>query len=88
MRTTQITLFGKLKKWAPKGFVEVSIHPEMTPKTLREAVATELTKINSEFPGISDLGSSAVANESRILQEEEPIGDSKEFSLLPPVCGG
>lgn len=88
MITSQITLFGKLKKWAPKGFVQVSIHPEMNPQTLREAVATELMKINSEFPGISDLVSSAVANESRILHEEELIGDSKEFSLLPPVCGG
>ena len=88
MKMTQITLFGKLKKWAPKGSVEVMIHSEMNPQLLREAVAQELKKINSSFLGIAELCSSAVANESRILQENELLGDSKEFSLLPPVCGG
>lgn len=88
MKTTQITLFGKLKKWAPKGSIEVAIDPEMNPRLLREVVAAELKKMNSSFIGISELLSSAVANESRILQEDETLGDSNEFSLLPPVCGG
>lgn len=88
MKTTQITLFGKLKKWAPKGSIEVVIDPEMNPRLLREAVAAELKKMNSSFIGISELLSSAIANESRILQEDELLGNSNEFSLLPPVCGG
>ena len=88
MKTTQITLFGKLKKWAPKGSIEVAIHSEMNPRLLKEAVAAELKKMNSSFLGISELLSSAIANESRILQEDELLGNSNEFSLLPPVCGG
>ena len=88
MKTTQITLFGKLKKWAPEGSIEVAIYSEMNPRHLREAVAAELKKVNSSFLGISELLSSAVADESHILQEDENLGESNEFSLLPPVCGG
>ena len=88
MKKTQIRLFGKLKTWAPEGKVDVLIHSEMNPQLLRLAVADELKKMNSSFLGIAELCSSAVADESRILHENELLGDSKEFSLLPPVCGG
>lgn len=88
MKTTQITLFGKLRKWAPQGLIEVATQSEMNPQLLREVVARELSKRNPDFMGLSELLSSAVANESRVLREDELIGDSNEFFLLPPVCGG
>ncbi len=88
MNLNRVILFGKLKNLSPQGFIEVSISSEMTPQIFREEVAKVLSSINPKFKGISELNSSAVANDSRIIFENEPIGTSHEYFLLPPICGG
>ncbi len=88
MNQSRIFLYGKLKTLAPKGELFVATSKEMTPHNLREAVATLLKNSNPDFGGIGELNSSAIADETRILSEKEPIGEAKEFSFLPPVCGG
>lgn len=88
MNQSRILLYGKLKAFAPKGEIFVATSKEMTPDALREAVATRLKNSNPDFGGLLELKSSALADETRILSEKETIGEGKEFSLLPPVCGG
>ncbi len=88
MIQSRILLYGKLKAFAPKGEILVTTVETMTPDILREEVARTLKELSPNFGGISELKSSAIANDSRILSEKEPIGEGKEFSFLPPVCGG
>ena len=88
MNQSRILLYGKLKAFTPKGEILINTFKEMTPNILREEVAKKLKSFNPDFGGILELKSSAIANDLRILSEKEPIGDGKEFSFLPPVCGG
>lgn len=84
---SRVLLFGKLKQYSVGDELRVFTHPEMTAKEFREAVAEELHRRCPDFPGVSELMSSAVATD-RILSEREHLGNAPEYSLLPPVCGG
>ena len=88
MSDSKILFFGKLKGYAPKEGVTLVVNPQMTVKQLRSLVAQRLAEVSSIFPGESELVSSAIANEDRVLKENETVGESREFSFLPPVCGG
>lgn len=88
MRKGRILLFGQLKTFCPHEMLEVDFEPSMTPEELRKRVSEKIKEKNSFFLGLCELQSSAIANETRILLENEPIGESREFSFLPPVCGG
>ncbi len=88
MTKSRILFFGKLKTLSPKGEIEVETDSEMTPQALREAVAIVLKERDPLFAGVCELQSSAVADATKILNEKAPIGNGREFSLLPPVCGG
>ena len=88
MNKSRILFFGKLKTLCLSEPVEVEVHPDMTPQDLRLKVSEVLLQRTKHFSGVQDLQSSALANESRILREGEAIGESREFSFLPPVCGG
>lgn len=85
---SRVLLFGKLKAFAPTGEIQVSTSPAMTPRMFREAVAKALGRQCSDFRGISELLSSAVATSDRVLSEIDELGEGVEFALLPPVCGG
>ncbi|MFM8313458.1 MAG: MoaD/ThiS family protein [Deltaproteobacteria bacterium] len=85
---SRVRLFGKLKAYSTQGELFVSTLETMSTAEFRELVAQEIQKTHPEFPGAQELQSSAIANDSRILFEGEAIGDAREFSLLPPVCGG
>ncbi len=84
---SRVLLFGRLKQYAVGDELRVVTHPEMTPKEFREAVADELHRRCPDFPGVTELMSSAVATD-RVLSEREQLGTAPEYSLLPPVCGG
>lgn len=84
---TRVCLFGKLKQYAMNQELRVKTHPQMTLTEFRQSVAEELQRRCPQFPGVSELKSSAVATD-RILLEREALGEASEFSLLPPVCGG
>lgn len=83
----RVVLYGKLKPFSPTGPLQVLVSGDMTPRELRATVSVALS-VAPGFRGPDELVDCAVANEDRVLAEGERLGNGREFSLLPPVCGG
>ena len=87
----RVQLFGAFRKYAPDG----DVHLEVPPGTPLAAVRTRLGEALREiFPAFRDQGLldvSVFADDERILDDGQALGDDRaELSLavLPPVCGG
>lgn len=82
----EIKLFGQLKEYFETSGIEMEL-PE-APLRVRELKAELLRQ-----PGTSEMrralvADSALASETQVLRDEDLIGGTGVYLLLPPVCGG
>ncbi len=86
----RVRLFGAFRRWSPDGGIRLSAPPRTTAAELRALLLAALRRLDAGFDGQALLASSAMADESRLLDEgwSVPAGGPVELAILPPVCGG
>jgi len=81
----RIKLFGGFRQYTEDPELRIDIMHSATVSTLRSRVA-ELFGDDSAAREL--LKVSAFATDQRVLDEDDPVPNGSELSLLPPVCGG
>jgi molybdopterin converting factor small subunit len=88
-----VRLFGAFRNFIDRSEVECSLPSGATQAELK----MELAKILSFAAGTAGasgknpealLAESALADETKILANSDPLRDGMRLALLPPVCGG
>ena len=86
-----IRLFGALRDLHRDALLEIPLEEPCRAEVLRELVGFRLQELNPRVPAEDItrlLHSSAMATESRLLDEAASIEPGAKLALLPPVCGG
>jgi molybdopterin converting factor small subunit len=89
----RVKLFGALRDLAgrsnPMGDAELILENNV-PKTVKELKIrlAEILATTSDSDVARLLKVSAVASETRILDETETLPENEAVHILPPVCGG
>ena len=87
----RVQLFGGLRKYGNGSDVAFDVPRGTTVSTLRTYLIEALRRASPAFAGQDLVNASALADDSRILDESQQLGCGvAEVSLaaLPPVCGG
>lgn len=86
----RVRLFGAFRRWSPDGELRLSAPPGTGAAALRALLLSALERLDAGFDGRALLASSALADETRLLDEgwSVPVGGPVELAILPPVCGG
>lgn len=81
-----IKMFGAFRKYC-SGVLHIDIAEGATASDVKSTISRALVLNHPEFD--KDLiNKSALANNHRILKEDDRILDSCDLAILPPVCGG
>lgn len=84
----QIHLFGALRKFGSEGVLTLEFNEPCSVREIRELLKEKLAReFPLEFQGAL-IDRAALANDKRVLAEDEQIKETARLSLLPPVCGG
>jgi sulfur-carrier protein len=86
-----VRLFGAFRKYSTTALVSLDVPRGTRVAVLRELVGAALRRDCPAFHEQELLEASAVADDERILPDEQPIGvgvDRVSLAVLPPVCGG
>lgn len=86
----RVRLFGAFRRWSPDGELRLSAPPGTGAAALRALLLSALERLDAGFDARALVASSAMADESRLLDEgwSVPGGGPVELAILPPVCGG
>jgi molybdopterin converting factor small subunit len=84
----RLRLFGEFRNFTDSAEIEVPVNDGFTVEDLKSQAAVQLGKLRPGYDLERLLSRSAVADENRILDPKELIGDHRWFALLPPVSGG
>ncbi|MGB5404587.1 molybdopterin converting factor subunit 1 [Robiginitalea sp.] len=79
-----VLLFGVTRDIVGTGSLEIPANEAKGLKTV-EDLKTHLKK---GYPGLKDLSSLAIAVNQSYASEGDPIQDTDEIALIPPVSGG
>lgn len=88
MKDIEIKLFGAFRKYVPSGMISVSLVEPILVSSLKQHVVKALLEIDPKFQETTLIFESALATESRILNDGELTSGETSLALLPPVCGG
>ncbi|HTP29469.1 MAG TPA: hypothetical protein VMK12_27865 [Anaeromyxobacteraceae bacterium] len=86
----RVRLFGALRKYSSEPEIAFDVPRNTRVAALREHLTEILKRTHPAFDGAL-ITASVLADESRILREDEEVGtsaDEASLALLPPVCGG
>ncbi len=89
----KIRLFGAFRNFIDLSEIECSLSPGATQAELKAELAKTLSSA-ARTSGSSGknpealLAESALADETKILSNSDPLRDGMRLALLPPVCGG
>jgi molybdopterin converting factor small subunit len=87
----RVQLFGALRKYSNGSDVAFDVPRGTTVSALRRHLVEALRRGCAAFAGQDLVNASVLADESRILDESQPLGhgvDEVLIAALPPVCGG
>jgi molybdopterin converting factor small subunit len=86
----RVRLFGAFRRWSPDGELRLSAPPGTSAAALRALLLSALERQHTGFDGRALVSGSALADETRLLDEgwTVPVGGPVELAILPPVCGG
>jgi molybdopterin converting factor small subunit len=82
-----IRLFGAFRGIHPEP-VCLTMPAGVTVDTIKQALGTELTRLNPAFVDTSLLARSALATDRLVLPPEACLNEDAHLAILPPVCGG
>ena len=88
MLTLNIRLFGAFKQLLNANEFTVSVPAKITVAELRKALLIAMTPQTQYPEKLILIQHSAVANEERILADDECIVEASVLALLPPCSGG
>lgn len=90
----RIRLFGAFRDLGVEPEIRVRVAPRSTLAEVRGALGRQLAAAwrqgaNTDTRELETLiRQSALADESRVLQDSEPVSAGMRLAILPPVCGG
>lgn len=79
-----VLLFGVTRDIVGKG--NLSLPPSESVRL--NTVADLKGHLVGKYPGLRNLGSLAVAVNQMYAKDDDPIGETDEIALIPPVSGG
>ena len=79
-----VLLFGVTRDIVGSGSLKIPSNEADGLKTVEDLV----TYLKKGFPGLADLTSMAVAVNQSYAKHRDPIQDTDEIALIPPVSGG
>ena len=85
MTEIKIRLFGAFRDLSPSGTINLEIPSEIAMTGIKNLIGLKLD-LNQNTSAL--LGSSVLADDSKILRDHEHWNGQKQLALLPPVCGG
>lgn len=85
--TLTISLFGAFRA-SGADFVALNVQMGATVADIKSALAVQMALDFPHFDSASALQNAVLADEMRVLNNDEVISSSKNLAVLPPVCGG
>ena len=82
-----VRMFGAFKKYHPET-LSLNLPVGSTAAEVKAAIATALRQSNPAFGNDDLIDKSVLADNQRILGNDERILASASLAILPPVCGG
>lgn len=85
----EVQLFGVFKKGIPSGVLKIQTSETAEMRQVKRDIGNHLSTLwrnRSELTLL--LERSVLADESRILREQDLLENRSHLCLLPPVCGG
>ncbi|BDG05555.1 MoaD/ThiS family protein [Anaeromyxobacter oryzae] len=87
----RVRLFGAFRKYSSGAELRVDVPSGTTVSALRARVGEALRAACPTFGDQGLLDVSVLADDERILDEDQALGDGHDeitLAVLPPVCGG
>ena len=85
----QIRLFGAFRNLCKEPLITISLSGDRcSHNELKAALGDFLAPTSSSFDVKGLLAVTAIADENRIMNVDEPILDGMRLAVLPPVNGG
>jgi molybdopterin converting factor small subunit len=90
--SVEIRLFGAFRRYE-EGSPTLHLHvsPGATVRDVKSELARVLSERHPEFTqrdGAQLVSDSAIASETLILADSDPVLHHSKLAILPPVCGG
>ena len=85
--TLSIRMFGTFRKYH-NGNLLLNASPCVTASTVKELIAETFRQSIPTFIENDLIDKSVLADNTRILAQDECITESCTLAILPPVCGG
>jgi len=87
MRQIRVQLFGAFRDYQPEAEVRFELPDDARVADVRQALAEHA---EGHWPGFRAelLNYSALASESCVLRDSEPLPEDGRLAILPPVNGG
>jgi molybdopterin converting factor small subunit len=82
-----IRLFGAFRKFHAQP-ITLHVARGCTVAHVKAVLGAELQRLNSAFQDQELLAKSALASDSRVLDQQACLTESAHLAILPPVCGG
>ncbi|MGL4766767.1 MAG: MoaD/ThiS family protein [Formosimonas sp.] len=87
MLTFQIALYGVFRNC---GVSSVTLHLPAASRVaqIKSQLGEQLAHDYPNFDAAGWLAAAVLANETRVLRDDEVLAESMHLAILPPVCGG
>lgn len=80
-------MFGAFRKYYP-GTLEITVPFGSSAQCIKSAIGIAIHEANPTFCDDELISKSALANQQRVLNDDEQITEHSSLAILPPVCGG
>lgn len=85
----ELRLFGAFRKYEGTGPVlKLEVPVGASVATLKQILGQTLRQKFEDFDEDVLISESAIADEQRVLLNDEVLAPSSRLAILPPVCGG
>ncbi len=88
MKNIQLKVFGRFKKYIPKGEILIPVDNVETVGELKQQIHRYLIKNIPSYNEETLVFESALATEVDILNDDDQMISDNHYTILPPVCGG
>lgn len=85
--TLTISLFGAFRA-SGADYVVLDVPFGASVAEIKSALAVQMARDFPHFDAANALLNAVLADEVRVLNNDEVINSSKTLAVLPPVCGG
>ena len=83
-----VKLFGAFRNHCPQSTLTLDLVPNSTVAEVKIKLEKELSSKSPHSEVSVLLSRSVLADENRILDDQDRISEGMKLAILPPVCGG